>query len=146
VGSFLSALSSAGFTFVGISYQPYLKAYTTTFHAMQIDALPFDFVFFFQKRESSTSSSESRGLDLEYIQQELIKELETSKSHLESERDFRMKTYPRIIPLLVCPDWGRVKSLAAFYERLVRKEDNYFKSVRKHRIEKRRNENVKTLQ
>jgi SAM-dependent methyltransferase len=145
VGSFLSALASAGFTFLGTSYQPYLKAYTTTFHAMQVDALPFDFVFFFQKREGSTFRDQPPDLDVENIQQELITELEISKSRFESEREFRMKTYPKIIPFLVSSNWSEVKALASFYERLLSRESEYFKSVRKQRIEKRRNENVKTF-
>jgi adenine-specific DNA methylase len=49
IAAFISALRNAGFGLIEISYQPYLKLYETTFHAMQVDSLPFDFLFVFKK-------------------------------------------------------------------------------------------------
>ncbi|MEM0482817.1 MAG: DNA methyltransferase [Nitrososphaerota archaeon] len=141
VGAFLSALSSAGFSYVETSYQPYLKAYTTTFHAMQIDALPFDFVFFFQKSEPQNHNQ------LDYINclQKVYEKMELCKKQLKSEREFRMETYPLLLPYLASKDWDEVKLLASSYEKLIERESDFFKSVRKKRTQERRGKSVKTL-
>ncbi|GAB6945673.1 DNA methyltransferase [Vulcanisaeta sp. JCM 14467] len=40
VGAFVYSVRKAGFKFAGVSPQPYLRAYETTFHAMQVDSMP----------------------------------------------------------------------------------------------------------
>jgi len=137
VGAFLSAVTSAGFTYLGTSLQPYLRAYTTTFHALQVDSLPFDPVFFFRKAERQVAAPIAP-TDLSGLRAELMNELEGCKRRLETERVFRSRTYVKIIPILTSLDWDGVKSLTTFYERLVRRESRYFLMARRRLVEERR--------
>jgi len=138
VGAFIVALRRAGFAYVGTSYQPYLRGYTTTFHAMQIDAMPFDFVFVFRKDGDENRTVEDPPRGFRDMAAFLREELEKCKENMLTERDFRARTYPSVIEFLARASVSQARLLATHYEKLVASEKAYFAEVRRRKMEQRR--------
>lgn len=136
VGVFIYSLRRAGFNFVVASPQPYLKAYETTFHALQVDALPYDYVFFFYKGDIG---SQPKSTTIENLHRFLTEELEICKQVMCSEREYRMRVYPKLIELFVQASTISEITLASrILEDTISKNSEYFKMVRRKRIEDRR--------
>lgn len=139
VAAFLSALRASGFCYIGVSYQPYLKGYETTFHAMQVDALPFDFIFFFQKTaqmESVREVNDGAGDLLERVKRELERCMESELT----EREFRAKTYPLMISAITSLEPQSAALIADYYETLIQDNRDYFSKIRGKVVEARRRE------
>jgi len=136
VTSFLLALRRAGFLYLDTSFQPYLKTYQTTFHAIQVDSMPFDFVFAFRKSEEGGVLRNITPAEvMTFLKNKLI---ETIKNH-KTEKDFRLATYPYMIQVINHVPENTAKDLSKKYEELVESQRGYFSKVRKSIIRQRRN-------
>jgi adenine-specific DNA methylase len=140
VGAFIHSLRRAGFSFAGALPQPYLKAYETTFHALQVDSMPYDYIFFFYKGDHSNASTAS--IDAGDLWRFLMEELKTCKQAMCSEREYRMRVYPKLIEFFAQADgMSAVISASTALENVVNSNIKYFKEVRKKRIEDRKTNN-----
>ena len=133
VGAFIYSLRSAGFGFVGVSYQPYLKAYQTTFHAMQIDALPFDFVFWF-KKDSTNSTITSSFSDFKDF---LGSELDSCLKKNLPLKDYLSNTYPKLIQFIATAPLNQIMPAVHFQSKLIKDHLQEFSKIRKEIIAKR---------
>ena len=140
VGAFMLALKNAGFTFVGAMPQPYLEAYETTFHAMQIGAMSFDFVFVYQKaRLAGSACNEDDRISLEDLRNLIIEEMKLCKKEMCTEKEYRAKVYPALMKYFnQCSTLNEVLQVARDFEAIIKSEEEYFKKVRKTIIEARR--------
>lgn len=75
VTSFVKAATKAGFVLLddGLSYQAPIRAYTTTFHAMQIGALVGDFIFAFTKPRTVRQTFTMEGVGIIRLKEDLTK-------------------------------------------------------------------------
>lgn len=143
VTAFLLALRRAGFTYLDVSFQPYLKTYETTFHAIYVDSMPFDFVFAFRKgnnpdRGRATSILESRSImneAMNFLRERLARVVEDKKT----EKDFRLDTYSYMIELVNEVEDEVARKLAERYEELIKSQSGHFGKIRKEVISKRKN-------
>ncbi|MCS7145959.1 MAG: DNA methyltransferase [Aigarchaeota archaeon] len=134
LAAFIRALRGAGFAFRGVSFQPYLKAYETTFHALQVDSMPFDFVFFFEKDGACMHDIES----IDDLSAWMEERLENCKSLGLTEREFRASVYPRLVWFMAHTDMEELHLGAARLEEIVKRERTYFAGVRGRVIKERR--------
>jgi Adenine-specific DNA methylase containing a Zn-ribbon len=140
VGTFIYSVKRAGFSFAGVSLQPYLKAYETTFHALQVDSMPYDYIFFFYKGGNGAPREPPRLNDLREL---LIEEFKACKQAMCSEREYRMKVYPELIKVFVHADnMSTIMQAVRALENIINANIEYFKEVRRKRIEERRNKSV----
>jgi len=136
VAAFLLALKRAGFIYLDVSYQPYLKTYKTTFHALYVDSMPFDFVFAFKKNgKKDVSKSIVKEEVMDFLKKNLSEIIKTRKT----ERDFRLITYPYMIKVINEASENVVRDLAERYEKLIKSQRRYFNEVRKKIIKERKN-------
>jgi len=142
VGAFIYSLKSAGFSFAGAIPQPYLEAYETTFHALQVDSMPYDYIFFFCKGcNGNTSSGPPEVNDLYKY---LVEELKACREAMYTEREYRMRVYPRLIKFFAQADsMSTIMSASRTLENVVNSNMRYFKKVREKMIEARREKNQK---
>ncbi|MEM4591667.1 MAG: DNA methyltransferase [Nitrososphaerota archaeon] len=141
VAAFLSALKISGFNYIGVSYQPYLKGYETTFHAMQVNALPFDFIFFLQKsnnRETKRKMPEVSSNTLREVRSALAREMERCVENELTEKDYRVRTYPVMISAITSLEPSLAELLANYYEELIQSNKDYFSRIRSKVVEARR--------
>jgi SAM-dependent methyltransferase len=139
IAAFISALRNSGFGFVDVSYQPYLKLYETTFHAMQIDSLPFDFLFIFKKDLEVANTAFS----LHQFKSWLKDELKLCMEKYLTERDYRERTYPKLIEFMASTkNIKEIDEVASFYESLIKSNSEYFRTVRRKLVEERRQKYV----
>ncbi|GBC70999.1 hypothetical protein HRbin02_00774 [Candidatus Calditenuaceae archaeon HR02] len=134
VAAFFKALREAGFGFIAASPQPYLKAYQTTFHALQVDSMPFDYVFFFAK----DFSCGCRAPSLESFSEGVEGLVRLCVERGWGEREFRVRAYPLLINFLAHGDPAQLYSAAKILEKTVQKERIYFREVRARIIGLRR--------
>jgi adenine-specific DNA methylase len=135
IAAFISALRNSGFGFVDVSYQPYLKLYETTFHAMQIDSLPFDFLFIFKKDLEVANTAFS----LHQFKSWLKDELKLCMEKYLTERDYRERTYPKLIEFMASTkNIKEIDEVASFYESLIKSNSEHFRTVRRKLVEERR--------
>ncbi len=134
VAAFFNALREAGFGFIGASPQPYLKAYQTTFHALQVDSMPFDYVFFFAK--GFDCGCEAPGLESFRDSIEALVRLCVEEGW--SEREFRAHAYPLLIRFLAHGDLAQLYTAATILDKTVRRERRYFREVRARIVGSRR--------
>ena len=134
VASFVIAVSKAGFVLHpdGLLYQKPIRAYTTTFHAMQIGAFVGDFVFTFvkakQEIETAPVSDDLRRIN-NYVEGLVSEEVDGGIT----EPQVREKAYRILIPFLAKyagSDIGACKSAVAFFEAQMKRQDDHFKKVR----------------
>jgi tRNA G10 N-methylase Trm11 len=143
VGAFMLALKNAGFTFVGAMPQPYLEAYETTFHAMQVGAMSFDFVFVYQKALlTGNACNEDDRIGLEDLRSLIIEEMKLCKKERCTEKEYRAKVYPALVKYFnQCSTLNEVLQVAREFEAIIESEKEHFKEVRKAIIEARRARN-----
>lgn len=134
VASFVKAAREAGFRFAAASLQPYLRAYQTTFHALQVDSMPFDIVFFFQ-RDLKCSCPPPTLADLS---EKIEKHLKLCKEEGQTERMFRITVYPELISYLAHAPLGQLHPAALLLEKTVQREREYFREARAKALNRRR--------
>jgi adenine-specific DNA methylase len=140
VGAFIYSLRRAGFSFAGALPQPYLKAYETTFHALQVDSMPYDYIFFFYKSNYSDTSTTST--DVSNLRRFLVEELKACKEAMRSEREYRMRVYPKLIDFFVqANSMSAIITAATMLEDIVDSDMKYFREARRRKIEGRRKNN-----
>lgn len=140
VGAFMLALKNAGFTFIGTSPQPYLEAYETTFHAMQVDAMNFDFIFFYTKNEALRNSCNGMSnLTLNELREALMHELELCKKRECTEKEYRAKAYPLLMRYFdQSKTMSEILQASRLFESIIESESDYFKEVKRRIINNRR--------
>ena len=134
VASYVVAASKAGFQLHpdGLLYQKPIRAYTTTFHAMQIGAFVGDFVFTFVKAKEEpriTLVSDELGRINHYVENLVNEEVGGGIA----EPQVREKAYRVLIPFLAkyaCSDIEACRSAVAFFEGQMKRQDEHFKRVR----------------
>ena len=142
VTCFIVAASKAGFTFLpeGAKYQAPIRAYTTTFHAMQIGAFVGDFIFTFGK-DGTQPKAVFAEADRQRVQSAVSKLVNENIESGRAESDIREQAYGLLIPFLAAyavRNPLECRRAAEFLERSIRENDAYFKGERKRIIEKRR--------
>jgi adenine-specific DNA methylase len=142
VTCFVVAASRAGFTFVreGVRYQAPIRAYTTTFHAMQIGAFVGDFIFTFRK-EAKQPRIVFEEDEWRKIQATISNLVEENVESGRAEPNLREQAYEILIPFLVkyaVANPVQCRRAADFFELKVRRNDAYFKKTRRRMIERRR--------
>jgi 16S rRNA G966 N2-methylase RsmD len=141
VASFVTTASRAGFTLHpdGLLYQNPIRAYTTTFHAMQIGAFVGDFIFTFVKEKVGWPKTEPHGLT--QFQEDLDKIVNEAIRSRITEPQLRERAYRTLIPFLA--DHARGDLIACgeavdFFEARMRKHDSHFTGLRRTIAETRR--------
>jgi putative DNA methylase len=143
VGAFVYSLKRAGFSFAAAIPQPYLRAYETTFHALQVDSMPYDYVFFFYK--GSSGGTNAGPPDPDDLYKHLAGELKACREAMCTEREYRMRVYPKLIKFFAQADsMSTIISASRALESIVEGNMNYFKMMREKRIEARRERKQKT--
>lgn len=142
VASFVIAASQAGLTLhpEGLLYQSPIRAYTTTFHAMQVGAFVGDFVFTFVKDGPSVDSSLVPE-ELEKFKRYVSSLIQKSIGGGVSEPELREKAYEALIPFLSKYSRFAVsacKEAVDFFESQMRRHDDYFRKLREETIQRRR--------
>jgi len=142
VSGFLGAVSNAGFRIIrgGVQYQKPIKAYATTFHAMQVGAFVGDFIFVFTKPDRPTLNA--GGIpDLDSFKRELNQLISEEVASRVTESELRERAYQVLIPFIVrhsltSPDV--CSSAADFFEARMRGQSTHFRNLRQTIIESRR--------
>jgi len=150
VTAFITAAARAGFDInaKGISYQAPIKAYTTTFHAMQVGAFVGDFIFTFAKpdkphRITTTPSSD----DISDFKNRLEGIISSGIKNQMTDSQLREVAYKHLIPYVAShtstPE--NCRQATEFFESKMRESSAHFRSRRKSIIEVRRRTFRRTL-
>jgi SAM-dependent methyltransferase len=142
VASFVLAASRAGFILhpEGLIYQDPIRAYNTTFHAMQIGAFVGDFIFTFVKQKLPVETLQSQH-DFEKLKKD-IKNL--MNHHVEkgiTEPQVREKAYRTLIPFLArysVTDIDTCRAAVDIFEIEMRRHEGHFKTLRKKITDQRK--------
>ena len=143
VASFVTAASKAGFTLHpnGLLYQPPIRPYTTTFHAMQIGAFVGDFIFTFTKKTMPRSTSTKAEHELKDLKPRLTALIcETVKGEI-TEPQLRERAYRSLIPFLARhagKNDATCREAVDFFEKKMGEHDAFFKNLRLKITETRR--------
>jgi SAM-dependent methyltransferase len=134
VSSFVVAASKAGFVLHpdGLLYQNPIRAYTTTFHAMQIGAFVGDFVFTFVKTKQETTGKPARE-ELSRINEYVESLVNEEVNGGIAEPQVREKAYRTLIPFLAkysTSDIDACRAAVGFFEGEMKRQDEHFKNVR----------------
>ena len=142
VTSFIQAVSSAGFVLHpnGLSYQKPIRAYTTTFHAMQVGAFVGDFVFTFVKIRSPKEIIVQSGA-IRQKSKGISKLIEKAANSGMTEIQLREKAYRILIPFVA--EYARVnlpacREAVELFETKMQECSPHFKCLREKLIEARR--------
>ena len=143
VTAFITAASRAGFEIdsKGISYQEPIKAYTTTFHAIQVGAFVGDFIFRFTKRVHARRVNVHIGPeDLSDFKNALGSLISGCVKNELTESQIRESAYKHLIPFIA--SHSSVPSCCVqateFFESKMRESSEHFRNRRKSIIEVRR--------
>lgn len=143
VASFVTAASQAGFTLHpnGLLYQRPIRAYTTTFHAMQVGAFVGDFIFTFVKENGSEVDATLAPKELSEYKSRVSDLIDKSINRSVTEPEIREKAYCSLIPFV--SKYATVASPSCneavdFFEQEMEQYDTHFKKLRQETIEKRR--------
>jgi hypothetical protein len=142
VSSFITAAATAGFDINpnGISYQRPIKAYTTTFHAMQVGAFVGDFIFTFTKKSGPLHPSADTADDSEGFRKELDDLISEGIKNRMTDAELREVAYKHLIPYVAAhastpSNCGRA---VEFFESKMRESSADFRNRRKSIIAFRR--------
>lgn len=144
VSSFIAAVSRAGFEVKpdGISYQKPIKAYTTTFHAMQVGAFVGDFIFEFTKPDGSLRGTETGTdiEDLENFKQELAQVISKGLRNKMTDAQLREIAYKHLIPYIATHTSAPqvCRQATDFFESKMAECSTHFSSRRASIVETRR--------
>lgn len=139
VASFIIAAARSGFMLDvdSLTYQPPIRAYTTTFHAMQIGAFTGDFIFIFYK-----SIPEIGALRTEtYVEFKKQINLLTENDDKLTEPQIRERAYKLLIPFLARQALSNLEACdeaVRYFEGRMEELEAMFKKVRKEITEERR--------
>jgi SAM-dependent methyltransferase len=143
VSSFVTAASQAGFTLHpnGLLYQRPIRAYSTTFHAMQVGAFVGDFIFTFVKEDGAEIDADLAPKELSEYKSQVSELIDKSIGRRVTEPEIREKAYSLLIPFV-----SRYAAVALpscneavdFFEQEMAQYDGHFKKLRRETIEKRR--------
>lgn len=144
VASFVIAVTRAGFILhpEGLLYQPPIKAYTTTFHAMFVGAFVGDFIFTFYKPANPQTESTSARKEIEDFKEHIDKLIESHLNETLTEPKLREKAYRELIPFLALhakTNLAVCKEAVNYFESRMKKLEPHFKRLRHKIIEERRN-------
>ena len=142
VASFVIAACRAGFSLHsdGLLYQPPIRAYTTTFHAMAIGAFVGDFVFTFVKESVTPQMGSPARQQLQELKNYITNLIDDSVRGERSELQVRERAYKALIPFLSAScvtDLGSCREAVDFFENQMKKHDEHFSQLRKRVTEKR---------
>lgn len=142
VASFVIAACRAGFSLhpEGLLYQPPIRAYTTTFHAMAVGAFVGDFVFTFVKGNQGSSPESSASQQLQALKKHIINMIDESIEGEHSELQLRERAYKALIPFLSAfsvTDLMSCREAVDFFEKQMERHDEHFSELRKKVTEKR---------
>jgi len=143
VASFVIAATQAGFVLhpQGLLYQPPIKAYTTTFHAIFVGAFVGDFIFTFHKPLNPTANVTSASAELKDFKQYVDDLIKNHVSEKITEPELREKAYRALIPFLARHAQKNIhecREAVKYFEMQMRKLDPHFRELRKKIIEERR--------
>jgi len=141
VASFVIASCRAGFSLHpnGLLYQPPIRAYTTTFHAMAVGAFVGDFVFTFVK-EKAPPPVRSTASQLQELKDYVATLIDNSIKGDHSEVHIREQAYRALIPFLSAAsvtDLDACREAVDFFENQMKKHDEHFSQLRKKVTENR---------
>ncbi|MEM3551786.1 MAG: DNA methyltransferase [Candidatus Bathyarchaeia archaeon] len=143
VSSFVIAATQAGFILhpQGLLYQPPIKAYTTTFHAMFVGAFVGDFIFTFYKPANPTADTTSVTKDLQNFKQYIDEIIRNHIGEKITEPELREKAYKALIPFLAKHAQKNIqecREAVEYFELQMKKLEPHFKELRRQIIEERR--------
>ena len=143
VASFVIATARAGFKLhpQGLVYQPPIRAYTTTFHAMQIGAFTGDFIFTFYKPTQLAIDTFSAEIGLKNFREQIDGLIDNHIGDKITEPELREKAYRRLIPFLALHAKSNLRACREavnYFELQMKKLEPHFKELRKQIIKERR--------
>jgi len=143
VASFVIAATRAGFILhpQGLLYQPPIRAYTTTFHAMQVGAFVGDFIFTFYKPTNPVTDTPSLDRELKNFKDEIDALIKNHVGERITEPELREKTYRTLIPFLALHARTNLqvcREAVNYFESQIKMLEPHFKKLRKEIIEERR--------
>lgn len=143
VASFVIAATRAGFVLhpQGLLYQPPIKAYTTTFHAMQIGAFVGDFVFTFYKPTNPAIDMPSSNMELRNFREEIDALISNHIGEKITEPKLREKAYKILIPFLAMhakTNLQACREAVNYFESRMKALEPHFRKLRRQIIEERR--------
>ncbi len=142
VSSFITAAATAGFDINpnGISYQRPIKAYTTTFHAMQVGAFVGDFIFTFTKSNGPHRASAGTADDSAEFKKELDDVISKGIRNRMTDSELREVAYKHLIPYVATHTStpNSCREAVEFFESKMHERSIHFKIRRKTIIESRR--------
>jgi 16S rRNA G966 N2-methylase RsmD len=143
VASFVIAATQAGFILhpQGLLYQPPIKAYATTFHAMQIGAFIGDFVFTFYKPSNPIMDMPSSNTELRNFREEIDALITNHINEKITEPELREKAYKILIPFLAMharTNLQACREAVNYFESRMKSLQPHFKKLRRQIIEERR--------
>jgi DNA modification methylase len=143
VTSFIAAVSRAGFVLHpdGLLYQKPIRAYTTTFHAMQIGAFVGDFVFAFHKTKMPKAPMWKSESERSQKLRDISLLIERATKNQMTEIQVREKAYSILIPFVA--KYARLsmpvyEDVVELFENKMREQNPHFRSVREQITEIRR--------
>ena len=143
VASFVAAASQAGFALHpnGLLYQQPIRAYTTTFHAMQIGAFVGDFIFTFIKEKGPEIDASLAPEELARYKSYVNNLIEKSINHDMTEPELREKAYGALIPFISKYTNAAPSSCSEavdFFEAQMSVHEGHFREMREQMITRRR--------
>jgi DNA modification methylase len=143
VTGFIAAVSRAGFVLPseGLVYQKPIRAYTTTFHAMQIGAFVGDFMFAFKKETKTQPTTMDPAREFLKVRQKVSSLIREAPRSGMTEVGVREKAYRILIPFVAKyahSDIPVCKETVDFFENKMMECERYFKELRRTITEERR--------
>ena len=143
VASFVIAAIRAGFILhpQGLLYQPPIRAYTTTFHAMQVGAFVGDFIFTFYKPSNPKTDTLLVEAELKDFKDHIDEFIKNHIGERITEPELREKAYRTLIPFLALharTSLPACREAVNYFESRMKMLEPHFKKLRQKIIEKRR--------
>jgi len=143
VASFVIAATRAGFVLhpEGFLYQPPIRAYTTTFHAMQVGAFTGDFIFNFKKEPQLTLDESPIEIELKNFKEQIDNLINNHLSERITEPELRERAYRILIPFLALYSRSAIaacREAVNYFESQMKRLEPHFKKLRRQIIEERR--------
>ena len=143
VASFVIAATRAGFVLhpEGLLYQPPIRAYTTTVHAMQVGAFTGDFIFTFNKTTQLTLDKFPVEIELKNFKEHIDGLIKNHMSERITEPELRERAYRILIPFLALHSRSAItacREAVNYFESQIKRLEPNFKKLRRQIIEERR--------
>jgi uncharacterized Zn finger protein (UPF0148 family) len=143
VASFVIAATRAGFMLhpEGLLYQPPIRAYTTTFHAMQVGAFTGDFIFTFNKTTRLTSDKFPIEIEMRNFKEQIDDLIKNHMGERITEPELRERAYRILIPFLALHSRNNIAACweaVNYFESRMKRLEPHFKELRRKIVEERR--------